>query len=469
VTTKRDQAQAYFFLVGRLVAGLLNGEPDTLQRPNRRPSVGTAIGILLTVLVTAGFGIYGLLRPGGPNAWQATNGSIVLVEETGARYVYVNGTLLPVLNYASARLALGSGAPVVTVSRDALSGLPVGAPIGIPGAPDNLPATTALYTGPWSVCARPSSSSGATLTTVVFGAAGAAAPALAEDQALLVSPSDGSVHLIWNGQRHRIINAAALVALGYAALDPLPVTEAWLNPVPAGPDLGFPVVPGRGSAGPTLGGQPGVVGRVYEWQNPALSTSELFVLRPDGLALLSRTVAALILADPATQAAYGDAPVRRVPVSAEEVAGAGVVDLTTYVNGYPPSPPVAANSTGADVPCVRHTLSTIASTVVATLMPASALATAVPLAGPASTRATADEAVVAAASGVLARNDEAPGTIYLITESGIKYPVADEEALNALGYSAGAAVPASGELLALLPTGPVLSTTAARAAQAAGG
>lgn len=467
MTTKRDQAQAYFFLVGRLAAGLLTGEPDTLQRPNRRPSIGTAVGVLIMVLIAAGFAIYGLFRPGGPNAWQATSGSIVLVKETGARYVYADGTLLPVLNFASARLVLGSGAPVVTVSRDALSGLPVGAPIGIPGAPDNLPSTRSLYTGPWSVCARPASG-GSTRTTVVLGPAGAAAPALSDDQALLVSTLDGTVYLIWHGQRHRIANAAALVALGYAALEPLPVTEAWINSVPAGPDLGFPVVPARGTTGPTLGGEPGVVGRVYEWHNPALSTSELFLLRTDGLALLSRTVAALVLADPATQAAYGDAPVRRVPVSADEVAAAGVVDLTTFVTGYPPAPPEAANSTGADIACIRHTLSTIAPTVEATLMPPAALATAVPLSGPASTRANADEAVVAAASGVLARNDTSPGTVYLITESGVKYPVADDESLQALGYTTGAAVPVSGELLALLPTGPVLSTAAAQATQPVG-
>ena len=69
---------------------------------------------------------------------------------------------------------------------------------------------------------------------------------------------------------------------------------------------------------------------------------------------------------------------------------------------------------------------------------------------------------------MFARNAAAPGTVYLITESGVKYPIADEESLSALGYVAAAAVPVSGELLALLPTGPVLSTTAARATQPAG-
>lgn len=470
MTTERDQAQAYFFLVGRLAAGLLNGEPDTLQRPNRRPSIGTAIGVLLTVLVVAGFGIYGLLRPGGPTSWQAKSGSIILVEETGARYVYVDGTLIPVLNFASARLVLGSAAEVTIVSQGSLSGLPVGPPIGIPGAPDGLPSTSSLYTGPWSVCARPSPQSPrtTTLTTVVFGATGAAAPALSDEQALLVSTSDGTMFLVWRGHRHKIASAAALVALGYAALTPLPVTEAWINPVPSGPDLGFPLVAGRGQAGPTLGGEPGVVGRVYEWRNPGLSTSELFVLRADGLALLTRTVAALILADPATQAAYGSEPVRRVQIGAAEAAVAGVVDRTTFVTDYPPEPPQAANDAGADVACIRHTLAVAAPSVAATLMPPAALASAVSLAGPQSTASTADEVVVAAASGVLARNEATPGTVYLISESGVKYAVADDDSLAALGYNAAAAVAVSGELLALLPAGPVLSITAARTTQPAG-
>ena len=404
-------------------------------------------------------------------SWRAKSGAIVLVEETGARYVYVDGTLFaPVLNYASARLALGAEAPVEVVSRDSLSGMPVGAPIGIPGAPDGLPIRgVALHRTVErlrAAIARVVEAVGADHRRLRRGRCRRAGP-LRRSGAARVHIGR-QVFLIWHGRRYRIASAAALVALGYGSLNRLPVTEAWINPVPAGPDLGFPPVTGRGRPGPTLGGAPGVVGRVYEWHNPALSTSELFLLRTDGLALLSRTVAALVLADPATKAAYGDAPVRRVPIGADEVAAARVVDLTTFVTNFPPQPPRAANNTGADVACVRHTLDATAPSVAATLMPPAALASAVSLAGPAATRTTADEVVVAAASGVFARNAAAPGTVYLITESGVKYPIADEESLSALGYVAAAAVPVSGELLALLPTGPVLSTTAARATQPAG-
>ncbi|SFJ46088.1 Type VII secretion system ESX-1, transport TM domain B [Amycolatopsis regifaucium] len=56
--------------------------------------------------------------------------------------------------------------------------------------------------------------------------------------------------------------------------------------------------------------------------------------------------------------------------------------------------------------------------------------------------------------------------MYLVTEVGEKYPLADAETVAALGYTESAAVAVSMRLLDLLPTGPVLSVGAARQAQA---
>jgi hypothetical protein len=46
--------------------------------------------------------------------------------------------------------------------------------------------------------------------------------------------------------------------------------------------------------------------------------------------------------------------------------------------------------------------------------------------------------------------------MYLVTEDGAKFPVANDAAASALGYSSSTAVAVPADLLALLPTGPVL-------------
>jgi hypothetical protein len=72
----------------------------------------------------------------------------------------------------------------------------------------------------------------------------------------------------------------------------------------------------------------------------------------------------------------------------------------------------------------------------------------------------ADLVEVTPGAGLIARTRPAPGVpgagVYLITEAGAKFPVADAEAAEALGFSVDAAELVPAELLALLPTGPVL-------------
>ena len=46
--------------------------------------------------------------------------------------------------------------------------------------------------------------------------------------------------------------------------------------------------------------------------------------------------------------------------------------------------------------------------------------------------------------------------LFLVVETGAKYPLLDDAAAAALGYAASAAVPVPATVLALLPTGPEL-------------
>jgi hypothetical protein len=72
----------------------------------------------------------------------------------------------------------------------------------------------------------------------------------------------------------------------------------------------------------------------------------------------------------------------------------------------------------------------------------------------------ADQVTVAPRAGLLARTLPSPGVpgegMYLVTEDGAKFPVANDAAASALGYSSSTAVAVPADLLALLPSGPVL-------------
>ena len=65
--TRKDLLQAHRLMTQRAAQALMLGEPDTPELPMRRLNVATFIGIMVAVLVTAGFGIVGLLNPSNAN------------------------------------------------------------------------------------------------------------------------------------------------------------------------------------------------------------------------------------------------------------------------------------------------------------------------------------------------------------------------------------------------------------------
>ena len=56
----------------------------------------------------------------------------------------------------------------------------------------------------------------------------------------------------------------------------------------------------------------------------------------------------------------------------------------------------------------------------------------------------------------------ATGTIYLVTDQGMKFPIADDDALAALGYGGVTPDVLPRTLLDVIPTGPSLDPAAAR-------
>ncbi|OZM78836.1 type VII secretion protein EccB [Pseudonocardia sp. MH-G8] len=461
--SRRDQVQAYFFVVGRMVAAVTHGRPDALVQPNRRASTGIFLGVLLAAIIAGVFGIYGLFVPGGNNAWR-TPGAVIAAKETGARYLFLEGQLRPVLNYASARLAGGSPAPVVRVSTASLADAPTGRPIGIPGAPDSVPAAGKLDTGAWTVCARPPEETGVQALSIALLVGRPAGRPLGDDRGLLVSSPDGVRHLLWQGRRHRVPDAQTVRVLGYDAIAPVPVTAGWLDTVPAGRDLGVPATTGAGQPGPVIEGRSTLVGQVFAVRNPALENEQLYLLRLDGVTPLSESAAALVLAAPSTAPAYPQGAAAPIPIGPAALTGVPVSRGEDLGTGLPARPPTAAVPPAGAVPCARHTPgSDEVATTIELRSGAEVDAGAVP-AAPREAGTTADRVSFPTGGGVLARDQgaAAAGT-FLVTDTGIRYPIADEDSLKALGYSGVPVTVLPSALLDLLPTGPLLSTTAARA------
>jgi type VII secretion protein EccB len=492
---RRDQVQAHMFVMGRLTSGLLRVDLDSPESPVGRTNRGLVTGIVIAVLVAAGAFVFGLISPGTSDSWRAS-GTLIVDKQTGARYLYVDGTLRPVLNYASALLLVGAAdLSTKTAGHGSLSGAQRGAPVGIDGAPDALPDAGDLGDDtPWLVCSTLSAdTSGAGTGTAAGAGAASAAPAastvlsvgtatggqpLRSGSALLVSGPDGTRYLVWKGSRLRLDSGAgALETLGYGPVSPRPVTAEFLDALPAGPDLTAPDVPGRGTAGPVLGGLTTRVGQVFRTQVPG-ADSQYYLLRQEGLVPLTATEAALELGDPDTGAkAYGGS----TPTARQLEAGA----LSGHLVGK------AASGTSAELPAVPPTAVTVASGseacagvspdagsgiqvgvtfVAADALNAVAAQGTVQPGGPAQAVAAAclpvDQVSVPPGGGALVKAASADGsavgdTTYLVTDTGVKYAVPTSADVQALGYTEADTVRVPTLLLSMLPTGPVLDQAAA--------
>jgi type VII secretion protein EccB len=442
VQSRRDQAQAESFINRRLAAAVIGADPEAGDQPMRRLGRAAVLSLMAAVLAVAGVTVYGYLRPGGDTSWRS-NGVLIVERDSNTRYLYVGGVLHPVLNYTSARLALNSAAPpVATVSAASLRGVPRGLPVGILGAPDDLPSE---LVGPqWTLCSQPAQdATGALIALSALTAgevSGSAVPPASG--VLVISPAD-ELFLIWQGKRLPLASAAVRSALGYDAVAALPVDAALLSLLPLGPTLApIPVAPADG-ARPVVAGAPGVIGAVYQTDGGAF-----YLLQPGGLVALSPLQARIQLAGAAYPLA-ARAPLP-IPAGAVTLAAGSTVDSSAPVS--PPPPAGAAPATSAL--CVSTADSVL-------LRPASAGnvntytepvdATGGPL---------ADQVVLPPGSAALVRLQPSPGvttgTSYLVTAAGVKYPLGDANTAALLGYQGVTPVPLGPAWLQLLRTGPTL-------------
>ncbi|MEW2168177.1 type VII secretion protein EccB [Streptomyces sp. NPDC007084] len=475
--SKRDQVQAHMFMMGRLTSGMLRADPDSAESPQGRTNRGIVIGIVIAVIVAAGAFVIGLISPGTKGGWRE-DGTLVVNKDTGSRYLYLSGRLRPLRNYTSAKLLLGKDAKTVSVGTKSLAGTPHGAPVGIPGAPDTLAGSGDLVSAPWELCSTPGDDSG-WVSTLAVGHTASGTP-LTKRQGLLVKGPDADRYLLWSGSKLQLdTERGAAESLGYGSVAPLPVSASFLSSLPAGPVLTPRPVDGLGEPGPSLGGRPTRLGQMFKVAVTGART-QMYVLTGKGLVPVTRTEVALALGDPKTrELAYQGARPTVTDVGAE-VLGDHLAPVDAQADtgvGLPATPPEPVHPAADQGLCARFSAATSGrkgpSTSIAlagtqdlgiTAQPATDFLSAPCLPVDRITAAPGKAALVRALS---AAGGDLGSTLYLVTDEGAKYRVADAEAASALGLDPSAAQELPSMLLAMLPTGPDLSPKAAENGKAA--
>jgi type VII secretion protein EccB len=364
----------------------------------------------------------------------------VLINNTGARFVAIDGTLYPVINTASARLLITAAEyRMIVTDQDSVSGIPVGPTIGILGAPDDLPAVDALRGDGWTACAVTGDETavGVASTPLATAVPGAA----------VVERGDATF-VISGGTRYEVLGGsddAVLRAVGLNAGTAVPVDGRWLNLFTEGDDLRPLEVPGAGDAieGTTL--------RVGEVVHPdGAPDDERYLVTQDAeLAPISPLAYQLYLLG--TGGDLGS----EVPVSPAELSSLGTAAEAAGA-GWPNAllTPVADGPTCA---LLQHDGAGDPSTVLASPV----AAPAVPLDEP-GVRIEASTGAVVGGGGV---GNEAQGIVAIIDSTGTSYsiPGADDELLARLGYAPADVVRVSDRWLQFFPAGPELTVAAAGA------
>ena len=452
--SRQDQLHSYQYSLQRVVAALVTHDPDPHRSPLRRAGTTALVSLVIAALAVGAAAVYGLLT--GHSTVPVRDESVVFLEKgSGARYVYLaaDGRLHPVLNHASGLLIANAGAPkVVTASRKRLASVPLGDPLGIPGAPDPLPGGKDLRTGDWSVCTA--TTDAGPRSTLLIGEPVVGGTAAA-GRAVLVGDPAGQIFLVHGDRRFRIPPdraTATLAALGWNAQQPWPVAAGFLNAIPLGPDLVAPGVPRFGERSAVDGHRVGQLltdGR--QWS----------VVLADGAAPVTEVQARLLRARPdafpplTPAGGFAHLPPSRVRLGPADGVPAGVPELA-----------VPAERACMTLPVRRDTGLRLDPGV-----PAGAPVRG----GPAVPGGVlADFVHVARGRGALvvaAASPSAPagsGTVSVVTDTGRRYPIAARDLLGRLGYGDVPPRQVPAQLVALLPQGPALDAVRARQPVAGG-
>jgi type VII secretion protein EccB len=447
--SRRDQLQSYQFMNQRVISAFVMRETDPAQSPLRRGIGALFGGLMVAILVAAGFGIYGVLTRTGANQWQR-DGSVVVERETGASFVYLRSRLNPALNFASAKLAAGRpNPPVYRIAAKSLAGTPRGVTIGIAGAPASLPEPARQTGLPWAMCAittdRPTS-------VLVIGTPGPIGTALG-NRGLLVTDNPGgeTTHLVWQGRKFRIPERDTSVALFGPNQAPTRIGTAWLNALPSGADI----VPfdirdlGDGSdAAPGLD-----IGDIVFTETG--SGRQFNLILNDGRAPITALQQVVL------SAAEGFGEPRKIAVNdLTDIPESRALPAGDAATRGPEQVPELATVARDESACAVTT-DAAKPPAVSVGGPAGAFNAAIPTSGTAGNgRPLADRIQVPGGRFALVRVPGSGG-FTLVTDVGLRHPIPNLDALAGLGYNPAIAAEIPTALINSIPAGVTLDPAAA--------
>ncbi|MDQ1048989.1 type VII secretion protein EccB [Streptomyces sp. V4I2] len=506
MASRRDQLNAYTFAKRRMLAAFLQSSPDGSEEGAPRPLRSVLPGIIVGVIVIAVFGAWGMFKPTAPKGWNTPNAKVIIASDSTTRYVVLKtGTqvqLHPVLNMASAKLLLNEGkGEVVTVAESVLDNgkIPHGVTIGIPYAPDRLPsASEAGSDKRWVVCERPSAGgesiqkAALVLASRDMKATEGKGEKLAGGQLLYVADPNGNRYVVDAGGRAYPIDKTdelLLRAVVGSGREPQKVSKEWLATLHTGDAISFPEIPDQPG---TAAGAPGQLDETTNRVGMVLKASDLnsdqyYVVLPGRVAPISAFVAQLLLfsEDLATLGQAGDA---------KEMSPGAIVPGKAFGTEevWPTEDPQPVN----DASGVAGSRSTVCNVLrgVNGDSGATTLSTWAGTDFPAKLPTGSSSAYVTPGSGQLYRQfqgkETKAGPVFLVTDTGLRYVLqsnADsgtddagigttakereqaqqeaEQAQTRLGYKDVDPAPVPAAWSEFLPTGPRLSTTAARQPQ----
>ncbi|MCM2392882.1 type VII secretion protein EccB [Streptomyces albipurpureus] len=267
MASRRDELNAYTFAKKRTVAAFLQPSATGTEEGAPRPMRAIVPGLIVGALVLAGFGAFGMFKPKAPKDWAAPGTKVIVGKKSTTRYVVLETgkdkskkvLLHPVLNLASARLLLNpQGFKVITVSDDVLDrGKPPRGPIlGIPYAPDRLPAEKeAGRAKRWAACEQPGAGKGTSVqkATFVLGKRDhgltEGAQKLRDGQVLYVQGQREQRYLVDpSGTKYLVPGDSSADLLTRTLVNreqPQSVTDDWLATLHDGSRVEFPRVPGE--------------------------------------------------------------------------------------------------------------------------------------------------------------------------------------------------------------------------------
>lgn len=441
MSSKKDLVEAHGFNRRRLATAFVSGAPGGREVEPVRLGRAVVGGVVLATMVVAGAAVAGFLKPTLPADWDEQG--LVIGEESGSRFLAYDGQFYPVVNSTSARLMLDDF-DVTFVPDDKIAEKPLGATLGIPGAPDALPPPDDLVQTGWTACADVDGRTRLRLADQP----GARATA---DEALVVEAADETTYVIAGGYRYEVpegSEVSVLRALGLDGQIPRPASGVWLDLFATGAPLEVFSVPGSGEQVPDSWSAPDRADRVGSVLD---IDGRSYLLDREGLVPLSDFASALYLS-------RGE-QVLRVEASASETSAVPQSTEQVSPSDWPVEVPAPF---AADFGCALLTTEAGQDATIALAEPVDEAAAP----GEDDPALSVD---VAAGHGAVVRTTgsgvEDRGTTYLVDTSGTHYAIGGEttSTLANLGYEGVVPVPVPLAWADLFASGPELSRE--RAAQ----